>query len=77
MIVNHWIRSKRIVHNFQLEEARQNRCDWYVEHFGLSNSFDQISFAYAMAPREMRQRICKTDDAQKRLPVYSKGVTEI
>ena len=79
MVVNHWIQSKWIAHNFQLEEARQIRYDWYFEHFIWGNWFDQISFAYVMAPREIRRLVlrCKMDDdAQKSLPVYPNGVTD-
>jgi hypothetical protein len=55
--LKNWIRTRWIVHNLKLEEARQLRCDWYQEHVQWNNTLDQLSFAHVMTTRELERRI--------------------
>jgi hypothetical protein len=55
--LKNWVRTRWIVHDMHLEEARQLRCDWYQEHVQWNNALDQLSFAHVMATREMERRI--------------------
>jgi len=55
--MKHWIRSRWVVHDVQLEESRLLRCDWYQEHLVWGNELDQLSFAHIMAVRELKRRI--------------------
>lgn len=55
--MKHWARTRWIVHDMKLEEARQLRCDWYQEHVQWDNELDQLSFAQVMAVRELERRI--------------------
>jgi hypothetical protein len=55
--MRHWVRTRWVLHDFHLEEARQLRCDWYQEHLQWGNDLDQLSFANVMAIRELRRRI--------------------
>jgi len=54
---HHWIRSRWIVHDLQLEDARELRCDWYTEQLRWPLSkLDQLSFAFVMGKREFERR---------------------
>jgi hypothetical protein len=54
----HVSRTRWVVHDMQLEEGRQLRCDWYREHLQWEQSpLDQLSFAYVLAKREVERRI--------------------
>jgi nucleoside-diphosphate-sugar epimerase len=55
--MRHWVRTRWVVHDLQLEEARHLRCDWYQEHLAWGNELDQLSFAHVMAVRELKRRI--------------------
>ena len=55
--LKHWIRTRWIVHDLQLQEGRDLRCDWYEEHVQWGNDLDQLSFAYVMARLEVERRI--------------------
>ena len=55
--MKHWVRTRWVVHDVQLEEARLLRCDWYQEHLTWGNQLDQLSFAHVMAVRELKRRI--------------------
>jgi hypothetical protein len=55
--MKHWIRTRWIVHDMELEASRDLRCDWYEEHVQWGNELDQLSFAHVMARRELERRI--------------------
>lgn len=55
--MKHWIRTRWIVHDMELEASRELRCDWYQEHMQWGNELDQLSFAHVMARRELERRI--------------------
>lgn len=55
--MHHWTRSKWIVHNLKLEEAKRLRCEWYQEHVQWGNNLVPLSFAYIMAKRDLARRI--------------------
>jgi hypothetical protein len=55
--MRHWIRSRWVLHDFTLEEARLLRCDWYQEHVQWGNDLDQLSFAKIMGMRDINRRI--------------------
>jgi hypothetical protein len=56
-VMRHWVRTRWVVHDFDLEESRQLRCDWYQEHVQWGNDLDQLSFANVMATRELKRRV--------------------
>ncbi|KAL3923591.1 MAG: hypothetical protein SGILL_001571 [Bacillariaceae sp.] len=55
--MRHWVRTRWVVHDFNLEDARLLRCDWYQEHIQWGNDLDQLSFANVAATRELQRRI--------------------
>ncbi|GKY94927.1 hypothetical protein MPSEU_000457600 [Mayamaea pseudoterrestris] len=56
--MKHWARTRWVVHDLELAEGRQLRCDWYKEHTRWEgSSVDQLSFAYVMAKRELARRL--------------------
>jgi hypothetical protein len=55
--MRHWVRTRWVLHDFHLEDARQLRCEWYQEHLQWGNDLDQLSFANVMAIRELRRRM--------------------
>jgi len=55
--MRHWVRTRWVVHDFQLEDSRLLRCDWYQEHIQWGNDLDQLSFANVMATRELKRRM--------------------
>jgi len=55
--MHHWARTRWVLHDMQLEESRQLRCDWYQEHIQWGSHLDQLSLAHAMAKREIERRI--------------------
>jgi len=55
--MRHWVRSRWVVHDFTLEDARLLRCDWYQEHVQWGNDLDQLSFAKVMAIRDLKRRV--------------------
>ena len=55
--LKHWVRTRWIVHDLKLEEARQLRCDWYQEHVQWGNALDQLSFAHVMMVRDLERRM--------------------
>jgi hypothetical protein len=55
--MRHWVRSRWVLHDFTLEEARLLRCDWYQEHVQWGNDLDQLSFAKIMGMRDIKRRI--------------------
>jgi len=57
----HWIRSRWVLHDFTLEEARLLRCDWYQEHVQWGNDLDQLSFAKVMGMRDLKRRIIQQE----------------
>ena len=46
--MSHWIRSRWVAHDMELEEGRQLRCAWYQEHVLWETDLDQLSFAFVM-----------------------------
>lgn len=67
LTMKHWVRSRWVLHDFTLEEARLLRCDWYQEHVQWGNDLDQLSFAKVMGMRELQRRIAhkEPDDYTK------------
>jgi len=63
-IMRHWVRTRWVLHDVNLEESRLLRCDWYREHTQWGAEIDQLSFAHVMALREVKRRIAhqETDD---------------
>ena len=55
--LKHWVRSRWVLHDFMLEEARLLRCEWYQEHIQWGNDLDQLSFAKIMGMRDIKRRI--------------------
>ena len=55
--LNHWARTRWVLHDLELEESRQLRCDWYQEHVDWGTQLDQLSFAFIMAKRELKRKI--------------------
>jgi nucleoside-diphosphate-sugar epimerase len=55
--MRHWVRTRWVVHDFNLEDARLLRCDWYQEHIQWGNDLDQLSFANVAATRELKRRM--------------------
>ncbi|CAJ1940581.1 unnamed protein product [Cylindrotheca closterium] len=56
-IMRHWVRTRWVLHDVNLEESRLLRCDWYREHTQWGAEIDQLSFAHVMALREVKRRI--------------------
>jgi hypothetical protein len=52
-----YIRSKWIIHDMTLEEARQLRCDWFQEHSFWGGELDSFSLAAILARRDVERRI--------------------
>jgi len=65
-----WIRTRWIVHDMHLEEARQIRCDWYQEHIQWDNNLDQLSFFHVMTSREIERRIAFQEPDDHVVPFY-------
>ena len=59
--LNHWARTRFVVHDLTIEEGRQLRCEWYKEHIHWENDLDQLSFAHVMAQRETERRIARKE----------------
>ena len=55
--IRHWVRTRWVVHDLELEESRLLRCEWYQEHVQWGSDVDQLSFAHVMAKRELERRI--------------------
>lgn len=55
--MRHWVRTRWVVHDMDLEEARLLRCDWYQEHLLWGSELDQLAFAHVMAVREVKRRM--------------------
>jgi hypothetical protein len=47
--LHHWIRTTWIVHNFEKDDARKFRCEWYGEQAEWLDTNEALSFAYVMA----------------------------
>lgn len=79
--IKHWVRSRWVLHDFTLEEARLLRCDWYQEHVQWGNDLDQLSFAKVMGIRDLKHRIAHNeldDDAESFLEEHPElhGLTD-
>ncbi len=59
--LNHWARTRWVLHDLTIEEGRQLRCQWYEEHIHWENDLDQLSFAHVMAHRETERRIARKE----------------
>ena len=71
--LRHWVRTRWIVHDLKLEEARQLRCDWYQEHVQWGNDLDQLSFAHVMMVRDLERRMAfKEPDDHVKPPWFEK-----
>jgi nucleoside-diphosphate-sugar epimerase len=55
--MRHWVRTRWVVHDMELEESRLLRCEWYHEHVQWGTDLDQLSFAHVMAKRELERRM--------------------
>lgn len=55
--MRHWVRTRWVVHDMELEDSRLLRCDWYQEHTQWGTDLDQLSFAHVMASRELKRRM--------------------
>jgi nucleoside-diphosphate-sugar epimerase len=55
--LRHWVRTRWVIHDMELEESRLLRCEWYQEHVQWGTDIDQLSFAHVMAKRELERRI--------------------
>ena len=55
--MRHWVRTRWVVHDLELEESRLLRCEWYQEHIQWESDVDQLSFAHVMAKRELERRM--------------------
>lgn len=60
----HWIDSNWIVHNLELAEARNFRCDWYLEDIKWENGSDALSFAHIMALDKVNRFHRSNDEVQ-------------
>lgn len=52
-----FIRSRWVIHHLKLEEGHQLRCEWYKEHVQWNTHFDQLSFGYILAKRELVRKM--------------------
>ena len=68
-----YVRSKWIIHDMTLEEARQLRCDWFQEHSSWGNELDSFSLAAVLAQRDIVRRIKWSELDQRALD----GIPEI
>jgi len=68
-----YTRSKWIIHDMTLEEARQLRCDWFQEHSSWGNELDSFSLAAVLAQRDIVRRIKWAELDQRALD----GIPEI
>jgi nucleoside-diphosphate-sugar epimerase len=59
--LRHWIRSRWVLHDLRAEEARQLRCDWFLEHSLWGNPLDQLSFAHMMAIRDVQRKVIRRE----------------
>jgi nucleoside-diphosphate-sugar epimerase len=76
--MKHWARTRWVVHDLELEEGRQLRCEWYDEHLQWDGStLDQLSFAYVMAKRELERRIKSDAELSDRVLKSITDYTEI
>ena len=65
---SHWARTRWVIHDLQLEEARLFRCDWYQEHHVWESSLDQLSLAFTMAKRDIQRKMAhqEPDDSVRK-----------
>ena len=78
--MNHWIRSRWVVHDLKTEEGRQIRCDWFREHAHWGNPLDQLSFAHVMAVRELERKFTRNepdDRMRAQLPQEPEEIADI
>lgn len=52
-----WARTRWVLHDLQLEEARELRCDWYREEVGWQSGLDQLSLAAVLARRGLYRKL--------------------
>lgn len=72
----HWIDSNWIVHNLELAEARNFRCDWYLEDIQWENGSDALSFAHIMALDKVN-RFHRSNDEVKMEMLEEQATTTI
>lgn len=76
--IKDFIRSQWVLYNLKLEEGHHVRCDWYREHSRwtgsntLDSGMDHLSFAYAMAKRELSRKIVTEEPLPKELSLAEK-----
>lgn len=64
---SYWARTRWVIHDLKVEEARQLRCDWLKEHLLWNNqspssaAFDQLSLAYVMAKRDILRKLAHNE----------------
>ena len=63
--MNHWIKSRWIVHDLRHEEAKNFRCEWYKEQTDWDSDVDQLGFAYVMAKRGLRRMIGRDEPDER------------
>ena len=68
--MNHWIKSRWIVHDLRHEEAKNFRCEWYNEQTDWDSDIDQLGFAYIMAKRGLR-RVIGRNEPDERAKLHS------
>lgn len=73
--IKDFVRSRWVVHDLKLEEARQLRCEWYQEHLRWGTQLDQLSFAFVMAKRELMRKIV-TEQLPEAKQTFEERVTE-
>ena len=57
----HYVRSRWVLHDLEVDLGRDLRCEWYQEHIRWGTKIDQLSFAYVMARWELERRIGKAE----------------
>ena len=63
--LNHFIKTRWIVHDLQREEARNFRCEWYKEQADWDSDIDQLGFAYVMAKRGLQRMIGREEPDER------------
>lgn len=58
---HHWIRMTWIAHNFERDDARKFRCEWYGEQVEWLDTNEALSFAYVMARLQVERYYSLTD----------------
>ena len=74
-----YTRSKWLIHDLTLEEARQMRCEWYHEHLSWNNELDALSISAVLARRDIERKFKWNEvDQREKLKIFQipEGLTD-